>query len=94
MARPASRVTISEFDGLISNRGAFASRPGQMSVCTNLRCSRPGELSVRKGHVAVATGGDDPAGIVLAAASFELPGGTTLLWQVAGSIYEGESPTV
>lgn len=49
MKRPENTVPIREFDGLVSNRGAFLRKPGETKVQVNLRCRSPGTLEVRNG---------------------------------------------
>ena len=56
MDRPRSTVVITEFPGLVSNRGRFPQHPGDALVQTNLRSTRDGLLESRLGLKAVAWG--------------------------------------
>jgi len=47
--KPLAKVEIREWDGLVSNRGPFAGKPGAAKVLKNLRIVSPGQLEVRGG---------------------------------------------
>lgn len=47
--RPERTVRIREFSGLVSNRGAFAGKPGDAKLLKNCHIRAPGQLEVRGG---------------------------------------------
>lgn len=47
--KPISRITIEDWEGLVSNRGPFSGKPGAAKVLINLRSVQPGVLETRGG---------------------------------------------
>ena len=68
MARkPEARVSIRDFNGLVSNRGDLLGQPGDALVQVNLYCESPGKLMTRRGRRALSfTGNPGGSGDVLA----------------------------
>lgn len=57
MDRPKSTVVITEFAGLVSNRGRFpVANPSEALVQTNLRSVRSGQLESRLGFRTITYG--------------------------------------
>lgn len=54
MKPPLATVTISDFNGLVSNRGRFPETPSDALTQTNIRCLHKGGLSARKGLESVS----------------------------------------
>ncbi len=87
MARkPEARVSIREFNGLVSNRGETLGQPGDALVQTNLYSPSPGKLMTRRGRRALSfTGTPGGAGDVLACYFFRGPDQDYLITQTSGN---------
>lgn len=96
MARkPEARVSIRDFNGLVSNRGDLLGQPGDALVQVNLYCESPGKLMTRRGRRALSfTGNPGGSGDVLACYFYRGPDSDFLLTQTAGNdIVLSESPS-
>jgi hypothetical protein len=47
--KPKSRIVVTEWTGLVSNRGPFVGKPGDAREQVNIRAIAPGVLAVRNG---------------------------------------------
>jgi len=85
MPRPISTIEIVDFNGLVTSRGKLNAPPGAASVFKNMRATKPGEMSVRKGMDRSTDGA--PSADILAMKRLDRPEGAGIVYQAEGSIY-------
>lgn len=96
MDRPASTVVITEFSGLVSNRGRFPTgHASEALVQTNLRCIRPGQLESRLGLRSISTDAAFGNGStdIIAVYFFDAPTPKLVIEDTDGKMWYGENPT-
>lgn len=95
MDRPLSKVVITEFPGLVSNRGRFPGHPGEALVQTNLRTVRTGQLETRLGlrSITCATPTLGNSADLVAVYYYDATTPKILAEDSAGTLWYGASPT-
>jgi hypothetical protein len=96
MDQPKGKIVITDFAGLVSNRGRFpTSHPAEALVQTNLRCIRPGQLESRLGFRTITTDAAFGNGSTDIIAVYFLDGATPklVIEDSDGKMWYGDNPT-
>ena len=93
MQPAAAPIHITDWAGLVSNRGKFPAKPSEASVQTNLRVVKRGELSLRKNaeevDFTIETGDSPSVGVTfISFAPYQNGGVAFLITQTTGGVVE------